>query len=427
MRNKIAYLLICSLCISVCVQAAGGANLPGKNSKVTGQKSAAWNTRVPGQNMAVAVAVGKPEDSKSRKEGNQPAPANKATRLRLELVSTEPTPVIGVNHPDAKDIPAGFEAGTTVKVKIKGQTAYHMVTTTMETCGAKRWANMRTEHWISEDGNIWRRHKILFRPGKNPETGMWELTGSPFFFFDEKEDRWFVYFNFMAYDRIRSWTTPTLLRRAGAKTKGMDGINGEFEYPGEIVAPSGIAHPTDAAASSISPPFQAADGKWYAFLGGGPKPFNAGSGRWWVLLVRAKGPEGPFIYMPEHAPEPFMDPTGFVENPLITKMKGPVTGKEYWTVIFNFLKPEVETKQNSQVGFSGSEDGLEWPIGNTQLIDLEKGLPAGTNAWWRAVRVPHQLIAEGNDLYTCFFSAYDKQGEFESIGKATFRVKEVVE
>ena len=358
---------------------------------------------------------------------NQPATANKSTRLYLELIRTEPVPVIGPQHPDAKDIPAGFEAGTTVKVKINGKSAYHMVTSTMETLGATRWANLRTEHWISEDGSNWRRHKILFRPGKNPETGMWEQTASPFFFFDEKEDRWFVYFNFLAYDRIRSWDTPTLLRRAGAKTKGMSGINGEFEYPGEIVAPSGIAHPTDAAASSISPPFKAADGKWYAFLGGGPKPFNDKSGKWWVLIVKAKGPEGPFIYMPEHAPEPFMNPTGFVENPMITKIKGPVTGTEYWTVIFDFLQPEVTTGNNSQLGFSCSTDGLTWPVENAQLIDMEKGLPSGTSAWWRAIRVPHQLIDEGNGLYTCFFSAYDKEGEFESIGKATFRVKEIVE
>ena len=171
------------------------------------------------------------------KSDNQPATAYKSTRLSLELVKTEPVPVIGSQHSDAQDIPAGFEAGTTVKVKINGESAYHMVTSTMETFGATRWANVRTEHWISEDGSTWRRHKILFRPGWNPETGMWELTASPFFFFDEKEDRWFVYFNFLAYDRIRSWDTPTLLRRAGAKTKGMSGINGEFGYPGEIVAP----------------------------------------------------------------------------------------------------------------------------------------------------------------------------------------------
>lgn len=122
-----------------------------------------------------------------------------------------------------------------------------------------------------------------------------------------------------------------------------------------------------------------------------------------------------------------MEPAGFVENPLMTKIKGPVTGKEYWTIIFDFLQPEVTTKQNSQIGFSCSDDGLKWPTGNAQLIDLEKGLPAGTNAWWRCIRVPHQLADEGNGLYTCFFSAYDNLGEFESVGKATFRVKEIVE
>ena len=360
-------------------------------------------------------------------ESVKPSLTNKTSRLYLELVKTEPAPVIGAQHPDAKDIPAGFEAGTTVKVTIDGKSAYHMVTSTMETFGRTRWADMRAEHWISEDGNHWRRHKVLFRPGKNPETGMWELTGSPFFFFDEKADRWFVYFNFMAYDCRRSWGTPTLLRRAGAQVRGMDGINGDFEYPGAIVAPSGIAHPTDAAASSISPPFQAADGQWYAFLGGGPKPFKAASGQWWVLIVKAKGPEGPFFYMPEHAPEPFMDPTGFVENPLMTKIKGPVTGKQFWTIIFDYLKPEVTTGKNSQIGFNCSEDGLKWPVGNAQLINLENGLPAGMNPWWRCIRVPHQLADEGNGMYTCFFSAYDKNGQFESIGKATFRVKEIVE
>jgi hypothetical protein len=411
MSRLTSFILTASLIMPLTLlHAAKVADLPGEKSKDKGQKSVTLNALVSGQNTVGAATT-----------------ANKTTRLQLELVKTESAPVIGANHPDARDIPAGFEAGTTVKVTIGGKNAYHMVSTTMETLGPTRWANMRTEHWISEDGNTWRRHKILFRPGTNPETGMWELTGSPFFFFDEKEDRWFVYFNFMAYDRIRPWSTPTLLRRAGSKTNGVGGINGEFNYPGVIVAPSGVAHPTDAAASSISPPFQAADRKWYAFLGGGPKPFNVKSGKWWVLIVKAKGPEGPFIYMPEHAPEPFMDPTGFVENPLIAKIKGPVTGKEYWTVIFDFLQPEVTTGNNSQLGFSCSTDGLTWPVGNAQIINMDKGLPAGTNAWWRAIRVPHQLIDEGNGLYTCFFSAYDKQGEFESIGKATFRVKEIVE
>jgi hypothetical protein len=346
------------------------------------------------------------------------------TRLKLELIRTEPVPVIDSLHPDAKDIPAGFEAGTTVKVTINGKTAYHMVSTTMQTTGTTRWAYLRTEHWISDDGTAWKRHSVIFNHRFDPETGLWELTASPFFFFDEQEDRWYVYFNYLAFNGIRSWNTPTLLRRAGAKHMGMEGINGEFEFPGSIVAPSGIAHPTDAEASSISPPFRAADGKWYAFLGGGPEPFNSTSGRWWVLIVKAKSPAGPFFYMPSHAPEFFMDPTGYVENPMITKIKGPVTGKDYWTVIFDFLKPEVTTGINHEIGFSCSEDGLTWPEENAQLIDMRKGLPPGTTEWWRAIRVPHQLCDEGNGIYTCFFSAYDKQGEFEGIGKATFRIRE---
>ena len=228
---------------------------------------------------------------------------------------------------------------------------------------------------------------------------------------------------------MSSWRTPCLLYRSAAQTEGLAGINGEFEFPGEIVAPSGIAHPTDVQASSISPPFKAADGKWYAFLGGGPKPFDQKSGKWWVLIVKAKGPEGPFVYMPNHAPEPFMEPTGFVENPMITKIKGSTSGKEYWTIIFNYLKPETTTKEqeNSMIGFSFSEDGLTWPKENAQLLDMEAGLPSGSKRWWRCIRVPHQLVDEGNGLYTCFFSAYDKEGKFESIGKATFEVKELVE
>ena len=411
MNRLISFILTAMLLMPLAsLRAARLANLPGEKSKDTGEKTAILNAMVPGQNIAGTATT-----------------VNKASRLFLELVKTEPIPVIGPQHPDAKDIPAGFEAGTTVKVKIKGHNAYHMVSTTMETFGVTRWADMRTEHWISEDGNNWRRHKILFRPGTNSETGMWELTAGPIWFFDEKEDRWFIYFDFLAYDRRRAWNTPVQLHRAGARTKGLDGINGEFEYPGMVVAPSGIAHPTDAEVSSIGRPYQAADGNWYTFVGGGMKPLNAKSGKWWILIVKAKGPEGPFIYMPEHAPEPFMDPTGFVENPMITRIKGPVTGKVYWTIVFDYLKPEVTTGNNSQLGFSCSKDGLTWPVENAQIIDMDKGLPAGTNAWWRAIRVPHQLIDEENGLYSCFFSAYDKQGEFESIGKATFRVKEIVE
>ena len=43
---------------------------------------------------------------------------------------------------------------------------------------------------------------------------------------------------------------------AEAKTEGMEGINGDFDFPGVDVARSGYAHPTDAESSSLSPPFR---------------------------------------------------------------------------------------------------------------------------------------------------------------------------
>jgi hypothetical protein len=350
------------------------------------------------------------------------------SRLYLELLHTEHLPVIDSLNPDSRDIPCGFEAGSTLKLTINGETNYYMVTSAMASRpqGNYRWTHMRTELWISKNGFNWRRHRILFHPHFDQRTGLWQLTGSPFPYFDEGEERWYIYFNYMAFNGIRNWDTPCLLRRAGAKERGMAGILGEFEFPGEIVAPSGIAHPTDAEASSISPPFIAADGHWYAFLGGGPKPFNETSGNWWALIVRADSPAGPFTYIPEYAPVPVMDPTGYVENPLPMKLIGPETGKAYWAIVFNYLKGEVTTRKNSKIGFSCSHDGLTWNEQDCQIIDLRKGLPEGREEWWKVVRVPHRLVDEGDGIYTCFFSAYDKVGIFEGIGRATFRLREQV-
>jgi len=51
------------------------------------------------------------------------------------------------------------------------------------------------------------------------------------------------------------------------------------------------------------------------------------------------------------------------------------------------------------------------------------GLPKGLEAWWRVIRVSHQLHAGGNELDTCF-SAYNRQENYESLGNATFRIKD---
>ena len=354
------------------------------------------------------------------------AQVSQSTKLRLELISTHPSPVIDSTHHDAQDIKGGFETGNSMKLTINGETAYHMIVATMETSGKTRWNYPRMEHWESKDGFDWKRANVLFYPHHDPETGLWRQTSSPFPYYDTIQDRWFVYHNSLALDSIRYWSPPCLLRRVGARIKGLEGIYGEFDFPGEIVAPSGYAHPSDAYSSSISTPFQSADGRWFAFLGGGPKPLNGISGKWWICQVTAPGPGGPFKYIPEMAPVLFMEPTGYVENPLPMKLTGPQTGKEYWAIMFDFLKPEVTKGPNMNIGFSFSTDGVSWPVENAQIIDITPGLPPGETPWWYTIRTPHQLIDEGDGTYTCFFTAYDKTNLFESVGMIKFRLVEEV-
>ena len=351
---------------------------------------------------------------------------NQHTLLRLELIRTHPYPVIDSTHPDALDIRGGFETGNSMKLPINGETAYHMITTTMETTGEIRWNYQRMEHWTSKDGLNWQRHNVIFHPQYDPETGLWLLTSSQFPYFDEGEDRWYIYHNSLALDTISNWAPPCLLKRVGAVNRGYDGINGAFDFPGEIVAPGGYAYPTNAFSSSISTPFQSSDNQWLAFLGGGPVPLDRQSGRWWVCLVTAPGPGGPYKRIPELAPVPVMDPTGYVENPLPMKLHGPETGREYWAIMFNYLKPEVTTGKNTEIGFSFSTDGVNWPEEHAQIIDVSSGLPPGTTPWWSLIRTPHQLIDEGDGTYTCFFTAYDSTNSFESVGLMKFILVEEI-
>lgn len=340
-------------------------------------------------------------------------------RLRLQVVSTLAHPVIDMTNPDTRDIPGGFETGNTLKLTINGVTEYHMVMTTMETTGSSKWTHQRMEHWVSADGLRWGRQRVLYRPHADPATGLWILTSSQFPYFDRTRNRWVIYFNYQALNGIRNWTLPTLLRMAEAKTAGLEGINGDFDFPGIDVAPSGYAHPTDAESSSLSPPFQVADGRWMAFLG-----FSVlKEPHWYAALVSAPGPGGPFKFESQYWPLPIMSPLGYVENPLPMKLRGPKTGRDYWAIIFDYLHPEVTQGKNSKIGFSYSHDGLNWPKENGQIVDVNAGLAPGKEGWWRIIRTPHQLIDEGDGTYTCFFTGLYRN-DFFAVGMMKLKLIE---
>lgn len=375
---------------------------------------------------ALLKAFGQGENAtpgvESRQNTSEPAKPKGNISLRLQVVRTLANPVIDLGNPDAHDIPGGFETGNTLKLTINGRTEYHMVTTTMETTGGNKWTHQRMEHWVSADSLHWRRYSVLYRPHADPETGLWILTSSQFPYFDQTRNRWVIYFNYQALNGIRNWTLPTLLMMAEAKTEGIEGIDGDFDFPGIDVARSGYAHPTDAESSSLSPPFQAADGRWMAFLG-----FSIlKEPHWYAALVSAPGPRGPFKFEARYWPLPIMSPRGYVENPLPMKLRGPKTGRDYWAITFDYLRPEVTEGKNSQIGFSYSRDGLNWPEENGQIVDVNSGLAPGEQGWWRIIRTPHQLIDEGDGTYTCFFTGLYRE-DFFAVGMMKLKLVEVVD
>jgi hypothetical protein len=106
------------------------------------------------------------------------------------------------------------------------------------------------------------------------------------------------------------------------------------------------------------------------------------------------------------------------------KLKGPKSGRDYWAIVYDYLKPEVTEDRGSLMGFSSSEDGLNWPVENAQLIDVNATVPAGQKPWVRVIRTPHQLVDEGDGTYTVFFTAYGEDYRFQNVGRFKCRLTE---
>ena len=126
-----------------------------------------------------------------------------------------------------------------------------------------------------------------------------------------------------------------------------------------------------------------------------------------------------------------IEPTGFTENPMPIKVKGPRSGRDYSVAVFDFLAPEVTSYVPKTVfGFSWSADGIDWPKDNGQVVNVDDGLPKGQQGWWRgawAVRTPHQMLDEGDGTYTIFFTGATTENYFQgfrAVGKVTVRLLE---
>lgn len=341
-------------------------------------------------------------------------------RLRLEVVNTLPEPVIGKGTPGAEKFPGGFEGGTSMKVIENGKAQYHFMAHAYPGLG---WHRSQLDHWVSDDGLQFRHAGPMLEDFQ--AAGMKHIFTAPVPFYVEADKRWYLSYGEFADKTGKDWSPGTgSMWCAPSSVAGVAGIGGPYEFNKRrefVSAQSQGKRPV-----SNSNPFQLTNGRW-AVMVCPDGPVNNDSGHWPILLSFADSPLGPFTATPEPVVAPMIEPTGYTENPMILKTKGPKSGREYYVAVFDFLAPEAANYMPRNVfGFSWSEDGLHWPKEHGQVVNLDNGLPKGQRGWWRGqggVRTPHRMIEEGNGIYTVFFTGMGSEG-FRAAGKVTVRLVE---
>ena len=361
-------------------------------------------------------------------------PVGPSHRLRLEVVRTLPVPVIGKDTPGAAEIPGGFEGGSSVKVVADGKPEYHFFSHGYPKLD---WSQSRLEHWVSSDGLKFRRASVLLENYRDEKAGMNHIFCAPIPFYNDKSERWhLVYCEFVGPS---TWTGDSgIIWTAPSQTPGKKGIGGPYDFANRsVLVPKHCAKIGAVAplAVSSSAPFQVRDGRWAVLVSTDFFIKDEKSGarvqKWPQMLHFSESPLGPFEPPKEAVVPPLINPTGFIENPMPMKVRGPQSGRDYWVSVFDFLAPEVTPYTPKNVfGFSWSEDGVHWPAENGQAVNIDAGLAAGERGWWRgawSVRTPHQMIEEGDGTYTVYFTGGSGEhhwGDFRAVGKVTVRLVE---
>lgn len=346
-------------------------------------------------------------------------------RLRLEVVRTLAEPVISAKTPGTESIPGGFECGTSVKVAVDGKPQYHFFAHNWPRLD---WSRSQLDHWISDDGEKFRHAGVLLPDTKADAQGIRHIYTAPIPFFHEQENRWYLFYG--DYAVTVTWVPSTgTMWYVASKEPGLRGINGpyDFAHPKKIVTPEST--PAKKALTANSMPFQVKDGRW-AMLLCTDGEVDGKSGHWPIVQTYATSPLGPYSAT-DLVIAPMIDPTGYTENPMVIKVKGPKSGRDYWVAVFDFLAPEVTSFTPKNVfGFSWSEDGIHWPKDHGHIVNVDDGLPSEKRGWWRgawAIRTPHQMIPEDDGTYTVFFTGgthENHQAGFRAVGKVTVRLVE---
>jgi len=321
-------------------------------------------------------------------------------RVTLEVISGFDSPVITSGTAGTEDVKYGLEGGTV----IQRPDGFHLFTSEM--VGDPHWVKMKLGHWLSQNGTDWERIGTLFESsgdftGNDPKAATW----SPMPFFDEKEDQWNLYY--VGYksrpDSGDMWfgNYEGRIFRAISKIKGIDGIGGPYENAGMVLEPGKDSDSWEGLQGTDSFfPYQAANGKYYAFYGSALTQFKPIT-RWQIGLATAEKPDGQWERCSEL--NPFNNGLSFIENPVVTKIKNGLY------IMVADAGYDSTGLSRSAFGYCWSKDGINWS--KERLCYLENKVPH----WWKWMRTPLCLIQDNDSIYTVFHTAYDKN-DFGSVG-----------
>lgn len=327
-------------------------------------------------------------------------------QISLEVIGGKDSPVLTKGMAGTEDNKYGFEGGTV----IQRPDGYHLFSAEM--VGDPQLVKMKLGHWLSKDGKDWKRISTIFESsgdfrGRDPKAAIW----SPIPFFNEKEDRWNLYY--VGY-KSRPGSGDVWLSnyegrvfRAVSKNTGIDGIGGPYEDANLILEPGKDSDSWEGLQGTDSFfPYLASDGKYYGFYGSGQtqhKPVTL----WQVGLASSKRPEGPWKRSSKI--NPLDNGLSFIENPVVTKLDN---GLYVALVDAGYDSTGL---RRSAFGYCWSKDGIHWS--KERLCYLENKV----SKWWTWMRTPLCLIKENGSVYTVFHTAYDKD-DYGSVGMLKVRL-----
>ena len=312
--------------------------------------------------------------------------------IHVTVIEGSATPLIGRSHPGSADNGWGYENG----YSIYHDGHYHILIVEMfedGKSGAGYWMPARIGHWISADGDTWKRHATIVE-GNNVDKDVKQATWSSSFYWNDDENRWNIF-----------WRGTNSAFRYRSTVAGHDGITGPYEEVKCVVPPdgdrgnklwySGFIH-------SFGNVFKGTDGNYYSFFSDYITENNYVN---WPtgLLYSKNGVDGPWKYLETKTPV-----FNYCENPMVSFYDG------------MYYATYDELAQIHSIGVGYSEDGVNW---RRTIVDLEGYVPwAAQKDLLQTVRTPMGLIKDADGLFTVFFTAYNAQTEYFEIGKLRLKI-----